>query len=74
MWNDRQKAQGIDIELARIKREIVDQDRELEELMGDHYVTHGELDALDAKEFEAAAPSQGSAPAPNFTMSFVVRG
>ena len=74
MWNDRQKAQGIDIELARIKREIADQDRELEELMHDHYVTHGELDALAAKEFEAAAPSETEASAPNFTMSFVVRG
>ncbi|MBW2460595.1 MAG: hypothetical protein JRH11_03030 [Deltaproteobacteria bacterium] len=74
MWNDRQKAQGIDIELARIKRELVDQDRELEELMDDHYVTHGDLDALAATEFEAAAPSQTDAPEPSFRGSFVVRG
>lgn len=33
MWNERQRSQKIDFELERIKRDLREQDRELEDLM-----------------------------------------
>lgn len=57
MWNERQWAQGVEIEIARIKREMAEQDRALEGLMADHYVSHAELDALDMLD-EAAPDSR----------------
>ncbi len=33
MWNERQRAQKIDVELERIKRDLREQDRELGGLM-----------------------------------------
>lgn len=79
MWNDRQKAQKLDIDLARIKRDVADQDREFADLMAEHYVTHKELDALAAKdreEHEEAAARESTAPAPVLDSGkrFVVRG
>ena len=63
MWNERQRAQKIDVELERIKRDLREQDRELEDL----------TDACGAEDGDEKPTTRQANPA-LLNNTFVLRG
>jgi hypothetical protein len=78
MWNDKQRTQKIAIDLARVKRELADQDRTFAELMREHFVSEEDLAAageeLAAQSETEEAPVDDAPARAAFVGAYVVRG